>query len=180
MSGDWVKEKQMHTLFGQIELLASCSNHILHKQQATTEYLPAAPMPLRQGTGKQICLFSLLCNAGWHATTSVFFTSAWYIRHGFILTTCLLLEGWLILRSFLNDDTSLYLLVVKIRWQPNIFKSHFQGVVIQCVHRVNSLCSRKEMGERKCLQEIQFFRTTCMRLNWPGAASKYICLNQTD
>ncbi len=58
-------------------------------------------------------------------------------------------------KLFLKDDTSSYLVVVKICWQGNI-QGHFQAVFTQCDHGVKSLRSRTEL--------MQLYRTVLLRL----------------
>lgn len=48
-------------------------------------------------------------------------------------------------KLFPKDDTSLYLVVVKICWQSNVSKGRFQGVFTDCDRRVKSLCNRKQI-----------------------------------
>lgn len=100
-------------------------------------------MPLRRSRGKQICLLSLPCGAGWHATTSCFFTR-WFVR--LTHTTRFYIDNMLTIRGLTNPTSSCHLKdVVKICWQSNISKGHSQGVFTQCVHRMKSLCRREEI-----------------------------------
>lgn len=150
------KEEQTNVLFGPIE-----PHHAY--TTATTEQLPAAPLPLRRGRSKQICLLSLPCGAGWHASTSCFFTR-WFVRlthtTWFYTNNMLTIRGWTNPgKLFLKDDMCLYLVcgadLLAVRTYPRVVsRVCWQSEVALQHRRDNSVCKIFSSPEPRCYARI--------------------------
>lgn len=142
MSGDRVKEKQTHTLFGQIELLASCRRHACVVRTQQLQQNSFQMHSYRKTKWRQTNLFVVLAvsMSCWLACNHImFFFTRWFMRlthtTWFYVNIMLTIRGFTNPKQlFLKDDTSLYLVVVKLCWQLNISKGHFQVVFTQCDH----------------------------------------------
>lgn len=93
MSGDWEKEKQTHTLFGQIEPLASHHACFVHTHtQLEQNIFQLYPCCKDEGEANKLFVIRAMFVSCWMAFGHIVFFSegdlcASHKRHGFILLT---------------------------------------------------------------------------------------------
>lgn len=152
MSGDWVKAKQTHTLFGQIALLASCSNHacVVHSQQLRQNSFQLHPCRWDQVEANTSDCYPCRVRAAPAGTQPHHVFSrgdlcAWHILHGFIWSTRWLWEVWLILRSFFEKMTQA---CIWLWWKSAGSETYPRLIFRVCLPSVSTEWSPCAVGKR--------------------------------